>query len=235
MVKNMAIIYKTTNLISGKIYVGQHYTSADDGYLGSSKSLKMNIRILGKDNFKRETLEYCTSCVDQREIYWIEALSARNPDIGYNILKGGTGGTTKGFHHTKETKIKISKARNGKYKGKDNPNFGNGEKIKGDKNPSKRLEVKEKISKFWKGRTRTEENKQKLSNAKIGKKLSEEHQKSLSKWIYRFINIFTQEILETEVLSSLCNKMGWNKNTINYIFYTNRNIYKDWKIERRKK
>ena len=29
------IIYKTLNLINLKLYIGQHKTSADDGYLGS--------------------------------------------------------------------------------------------------------------------------------------------------------------------------------------------------------
>lgn len=32
-------IYKTTNLINGKYYIGQHRTECiDDGYLGSRKS-----------------------------------------------------------------------------------------------------------------------------------------------------------------------------------------------------
>jgi hypothetical protein len=38
------IIYKTTNLVNDKIYVGQHYTSANDGYLGSGKILDKSIK-----------------------------------------------------------------------------------------------------------------------------------------------------------------------------------------------
>lgn len=72
----MSIIYKTTNLINGKIYVGQHKTSANDGYLGSGKLITRSIKKYGKENFIRETLEYCTFAnVNEREIYWIDNLS----------------------------------------------------------------------------------------------------------------------------------------------------------------
>lgn len=42
------IIYKTTNLINDKIYVGKHNTSVNDGYLGSGKILKQSIKKYGK-------------------------------------------------------------------------------------------------------------------------------------------------------------------------------------------
>ena len=51
------IIYKTTNLINGKIYVGMHSTdNLNDGYLGSGWILKQAIKKYGKENFKREVL-----------------------------------------------------------------------------------------------------------------------------------------------------------------------------------
>lgn len=46
---------------------------------------------------------------------------------------------------TEEEKEKRKKEISIKYSGKNNPNFGNGDKIKGDKNPSKRPEVIKKI------------------------------------------------------------------------------------------
>jgi len=51
-------IYKTTNLINNKIYVGKHKTSANDGYLGSGLILGYAVDKYGKENFKREILEY---------------------------------------------------------------------------------------------------------------------------------------------------------------------------------
>lgn len=83
----MNIIYKTTNLVNGKIYVGQHYTSADDGYLGSGNILIQSIKKYGKENFIREILEHCNlDNVNEREIYWITLLNAMNRKIGIILL-----------------------------------------------------------------------------------------------------------------------------------------------------
>jgi hypothetical protein len=42
-------IYKTTNLLNGKYYIGMHVTNQiDDGYLGSGKYLNNAIKKYGK-------------------------------------------------------------------------------------------------------------------------------------------------------------------------------------------
>lgn len=51
------IVYKTTNKINGKIYIGAHKVkTVDDTYLGSGHLLKYAIKKYGKSNFIRETL-----------------------------------------------------------------------------------------------------------------------------------------------------------------------------------
>jgi len=49
------IIYKSTNLVNGKFYVGQDSKNYPD-YYGSGLILKIAIDKYGKDNFKKEIL-----------------------------------------------------------------------------------------------------------------------------------------------------------------------------------
>ena len=55
------IVYKTTNLVNNKIYVGIHSTNdLNDGYLGSGSKFLEAVKKYGKINFKREILFVCT-------------------------------------------------------------------------------------------------------------------------------------------------------------------------------
>ncbi|MDP2692818.1 MAG: GIY-YIG nuclease family protein [bacterium] len=89
------VIYKTTNIVNGKIYVGKDVEN-NEYYIGSGKLIKRAIKKYGKENFKKETLEECfdKKSLCEREIYWIKKLDSTNKSIGYNITKGGEGGKT---------------------------------------------------------------------------------------------------------------------------------------------
>jgi group I intron endonuclease len=82
------VVYKTTNTINNKIYVGKD-SKNNPTYLGSGKLLKEAITEYGKENFVKEVLEICnsTELLDEREKYWIKELDALNPRIGYNIYR----------------------------------------------------------------------------------------------------------------------------------------------------
>jgi group I intron endonuclease len=109
------VIYKTTNLINGKIYIGQNQTE-DSSYLGSGKLIKRAIKKNGRNNFKREVIEICNikEELDRQEKYWIEKLQSRNPDIGYNLHEGGEGGNRNKVELSQATKNKMSKSKKGK-------------------------------------------------------------------------------------------------------------------------
>lgn len=86
-------IYKTTNLITGLIYVGQHKATKfePNRYMGSGNRIKLAIKEFGKENFKCELLETAETPeeLNNKEEYWVDELQARNPAIGYNVKKGG--------------------------------------------------------------------------------------------------------------------------------------------------
>jgi len=87
-------IYKITNLVNGKIYVGKKKGSfVDENYWGSGSKIKVALREFGTSNFRREILEWCSTndILKAREKYWIETLHARDSSIGYNVKQGGEG------------------------------------------------------------------------------------------------------------------------------------------------
>lgn len=88
-------IYKTTNKVNGKIYVGKDVTHGAE-YLGSGVLLRKAIKKYGKENFEKTIIEECFSVEDlnAREVFWIKSLNSTDKKIGYNIAFGGTGGDT---------------------------------------------------------------------------------------------------------------------------------------------
>lgn len=142
------IIYKTTNLINGKIYVGKD-CQGNPKYLGSGVYLRRAIKKYGVDNFKKEILEICdASNICEREVYWVAKLKSRDLKIGYNITSGGEG--IPGYHHTASTKNKMSLH-----------------------NCMRRAEIRLKVSLANKGKTRTEEARRNISLGQLGKKDNE--------------------------------------------------------------
>ena len=111
------IIYKTTNLLNDKFYIGLHKTNSAefDGYYGSGTLLKQAIKKYGKENFKRETL-YSFDTLDaarqkEREIVTIDFTQDSKT---YNLSVGGTGGNTiAGYteHELIEYKTKLMTAK----------------------------------------------------------------------------------------------------------------------------
>ena len=63
------LIYKITNTLNGRFYIGMHTGSEADGYLGSGKRIRAEVKKYGKENFKKEILEVCSNrkSLEQRE------------------------------------------------------------------------------------------------------------------------------------------------------------------------
>lgn len=113
-------IYKITNLINGKMYVGQHKVPEKEEafrrYMGKGIAIKGAIKKYGKENFSKEIIEYIDDDekhlkVSEREIYWIAELDTMYPK-GYNLSPGGEGGCTK----EAAEKVIATKKKNGTNK-----------------------------------------------------------------------------------------------------------------------
>lgn len=119
-------VYKTTNLLNGKIYIGQHKSLIHDKkYFGSGKYIKRSLALHGVENFSNEILEWCDTVEElcEREIFWISKYNSLDNSIGYNIMKGGQAGDcTIGM--SKEDYERYCK----KLQGKNNPMYRSGER-----------------------------------------------------------------------------------------------------------
>ena len=91
------IIYKITNKVNSKFYIGKTTKSAEErfkrhfyNHKTQNTYLYKSMRKHGFENFCIEILEETNIIdIDSREIYWIEELSPH-----YNMTKGGDGGDT---------------------------------------------------------------------------------------------------------------------------------------------
>ncbi len=152
------IIYKTTNIINKKIYIGQT-TKQTYNYLGSGLILLKAIKKYGVENFIREIIEICDTKeqTNIREKFWIKEFNSTDKNIGYNISIGGNGGN---LGDLVNKKISESSKKNGRM-------IGNQLK-KGIAPPNKgkqmSLEQKEKLRK-----PKTDIHKKNLSIVKMGK------------------------------------------------------------------
>lgn len=96
-------IYKTTNLVNNKIYIGQHKASGFEPakYIGSGVILDNAIKKYGLENFKNELICICYSKeeLDSKEIYYINLYNSTDRLIGYNIQTGGLSNPTTTLNH----------------------------------------------------------------------------------------------------------------------------------------
>jgi len=194
-------IYKITNKVNGKIYVGSSINVFNRWRVHKcclinnehhSILLQRAWNRHGEQNFVFEVVEEVSKKekLIEREQHYLDVLKPE-----YNICK--IAGNTLGFKHSEEAKQKISAS----LKGEKNHNFGKhrseearqklSEAQKGEKNHNfgkhRSEETKQKISEaltgekhpFY-GKTFSEEHRQKLSESKKGKYPSEETKQKMS-------------------------------------------------------
>jgi group I intron endonuclease len=158
------IIYKTTNNINGKFYIGKHETkNLSDDYLGSGKLLKLAIQKYGRSNFTREILFVCETEdeMNSKEKELVNESFCLREDT-YNLNVGGEGS----FNHINSNNLSpfgkpefIEKHKSDILRGSQN----------GNKKRSKMIQEGLIDPKTFLGKFHSEETKNKMSLAKKGK------------------------------------------------------------------
>ena len=151
------IIYKITNNINSKVYIGQTVQSLDKRWKRHTWYSTLNrnamaitnaIKKYGKENFKIEIIDEASDIIElnEKEVFYIKKMKSLSPN-GYNL-------TTGGFNKflSEETKKKISESNKGK-------------KISD--------ETRKRLSDSHKGYKMSEESKIKLSEKNKGKRPSD--------------------------------------------------------------
>lgn len=157
------IIYKATNKINGKMYIGQTTRSLDvrmaEHARHSDLPFDRAIQKYGLENFEVEIIDTANTIeeLNQKEIYWIKYYNTYEGD-GYNACLGGE--NSKGFRHREESKAKMSEKKSKMYIGENNPFFG--------KHHSE--EMCKHFSEQRKGRTLTDEWKKHISESSAQKR-----------------------------------------------------------------
>ncbi len=178
-------IYKITNKINGKIYVGKHIydkPEIDESYWCSGSYIGRSIKKYGKENFTREIICTCDTLdeLNEKEKYWISTLNALDNKVGYNLTRGGDGtylcGENNYAYGTKrsdEDKERLSKKLKSIWS---DPNsvFNSDEYRKrlsqSGKNRKESLTRNQNISLAKMGHTTSEECREKISKAISGSK-----------------------------------------------------------------
>ena len=115
----MYTVYKITNKVNGKYYIGVHKTDDPyDGYMGSGVAIKNAIKKYGKQNFIQEILfvtESKNDAYEKEKELTVDFLKEDN----YNMRQGGVGGFSrdnarKGYTNSLEKLTKEQLSDNGK-------------------------------------------------------------------------------------------------------------------------
>ena len=215
-------IYKTTNTLNNKYYIGMHSTdNLDDGYVGSGKKLWYSIKKYGKENHKCEILEFFPDrkALKKKEAEIVNEKLLQDA-MCMNLALGGTGGWEHAnnpnnhnpahtLEHMKMMSKRGLKARQEKleYLRQNNPKWKKNLYIKMSEG-QKQTYKNGRVASF-KGMQHTEKTKAKMRRCRAGKQTGEKNSQYGSCWIYSPKDKINKKIKKDEINKYINN--GWVK------------------------
>lgn len=201
-------IYKITNKINGKSYIGKtvdlhkrtvtHLWRLENG-THPNPHLQRAFDKYGKNNFGFEVLERCREeDLNDKEMAYIKKYDSFG--TGYNLTAGGDGAV--GRKLKEETKAKISQANTGRKntKAQRERKSKAGKKLWSNPEYREKMMARPKPTSVWnKGRKRTEEEKKNLSEKMKGRLITEEHKQKLRE-LYKGENSLSAKLTEKDVI-----------------------------------
>lgn len=189
-------IYKITNVVNNKYYIGKHQTkNLDDDYMGSGKMLNQAITKYGIENFSKEILHVFDNDADmnakEKELVTEEFCKR---DDTYNLCNGGNGGFGYINRTMNGTQKKIHKAiEMWQHLYKTDPEWREWRRERMQEvfqNPERRAKMSRAMKAHYadkdgtfKGKTHTEETKQKIKQSSIGKHTGDKNSQYGTCWI----------------------------------------------------
>ena len=173
-------VYKTTNNVNSKIYVGVHSSDyINDSYIGSGRFLKKAVKKYGRGSFSREILGffYTRQAAFSEEARIVDKAFIKDKST-YNVFLGGGGTRLTGKDHPCYGRPGLRGESHPSYglRGKDHPNYGKRYK----KNPDRVQRGKDHP---WWGRKHTPETRERMSKSQRAREqvVTEEHKAYLSR------------------------------------------------------
>lgn len=207
-------IYKTTNLVNQKYYVGMHSTDdLDDGYIGSGTRLWRSIQYYGRENFIVEILEFLPDreSLREREAKIINEEFLKDP-LCMNICKGGYGDWSQVNDNPVHVKVKNQRMIESQLK-----KFRSDPEYRARKCKSLSVSMKRShengTSKTWKdtyswvGKNHSEETKQKMRASQAEKHVGEKNSQYGLRWMTKGTETVRVSVEEANVLEV----QGWSR------------------------
>ena len=186
-------IYKITNLINSKIYIGKDTTS-NPKYFGSGVLIKKSISKYGIENFVKEIIDTAENKkeLSEKEKHWISFYNSTNRKIGYNISEGGDGGDTISWNPNRDSiNKKVSES-----------SFTKGKTYEEAYGIEKSLEYKRKLSEALKRRKPREKKEKPIKEDGRKTRFANYYQRKEESSL-NFLNKLIEKIKENGIINNL--------------------------------